>query len=300
MNLMQNEDTIPANAFVSSPKSCFVNYREHGVSINDQKNKPRHYENSEDGVGDLTPQSDSQLHLNLDGDLETKIWLPIIEENSDIEEEKFSVSDEILQSFNTSNKIVPKITKREAGESQMLQFSNPSSSFATRCDVVYKTLLRDCRKYFTDALQMKNMRKSKKLSNIGRILDEFVRSKFSNYNESSIHQLKFYLGWLVYPKEMISSKIGLVDEDNKMLKGSERNTQIKRIRDLHTFLYNFSMQRWEEFFEIVPLALLFKEYNESIEERFMISNTMNRNREAYETALGLIKAKINHTIQNLI
>ena len=281
-----------------SSQSPSTNFKELSSSIGDNKTKPSHYENSEGLNSSIKLNSISRKRIPIESDVNSS--QPAFDEVSNFEENKLSDFDENLKCLSTSIKSAPKIIKNENSESPRLQFSNPSNKFATRCDVVYKTLLRDCRKYFTDALQMKSMRKSKKLSNIGRILDEFVRNRFEQYNEDSIHQLKFYLGWLVYPKEMISSKVGLIDQNNELLRGAERNAQIKRIRYLHTFLYNFSMQRWEEFFEIVPLALLFKEYLKNIEERILVSDTMSRNRSTYEIALDLVDAKIYHTIQNLI
>ena len=105
---------------------------------------------------------------------------------------------------------------------QTLQFRNSTSLFSTRCDVIYKTLLRDCRKYFGEELQLKYMRKRKKVSNIGRVLNEYVRKVFNQYSEEELKQIKFYLGCLVYPKEMISSRVGLLDEDNWLVRGLDR------------------------------------------------------------------------------
>ena len=298
MNLSQMEKIFYPNSLNTSHQSCYMSFNELSTRFDDNKTKPSHYINREGENNSTKLNSINQQRILIENDANSS--QPELYKLSNFEENKLSVPDENQKCLRISIKSVPKIAKNENSGSPHLQFSNPSNSFATRCDVVYKTLLRDCRKYFTDVLQMKSMRKSKKLSNIGRVLDEFVRNRFEQYNEDSIHQLKFYLGWLVYPKEMISSKIGLVDENNELLRGAEKNAQIKRIRDLHTFLYNFSMQRWEEFFEITPLALLFKEYLKSIEERVLVSSSMSRNRVAYDIALDLVDAKINHTIQNLI
>ena len=294
----QIEKSLNPNSFTMSSQSRSTNIKELISSIGNNKTKLSHYKNSEGENSSIKLNSISRQRILIENDVNSS--QPILDEVSNFEENKLSDLDENLKCLSTSIKSAPKIVKNENGESPRLQFSNPSNSFATRCDVVYKTLLRDCRKYFTDALQMKSMRKSKKLSNIGRVLDEFVRNRFEQYSEDSIHQLKFYLGWLVYPKEMISSKVGLVDENNELLRGAKKNDQIKRIRDLHQFLYNFSMQRWEEFFEIAPLALLFKEYLNNIEERILVSDTMSKNRSTYGIALDLVDAKIYHTIQNLI
>ena len=213
-------------------------------------------------------------------------------------EVKFKIQNE------TPNKLTPQSSNLTASgeletskESEIvrpkeLQFINSGTSLATRCDVVYKTLLRDCRKYFADSLQMRDMRKSKKLSRLAKTLDEFVRSRFEGYGEKDMYELKFYLGWLVYPKEMISSRAGLLDQHNKMLKGEEKKQRICKIKQMHSFLYNFSMQKWEQFFEITPLITIFREYMDEIENRLMINSTMRRNRQAYRTALRLIESKM--------
>ena len=137
------------------------------------------------------------------------------------------------------------------------------------------------------------------MANIGGIIDAFVRNRFIGYQEV-IKQLNFYLGWLVYPKEMISSKVGLKDDENRLLVGAERKEQVKKIEAMHQFLYNFSMKGWEEFFSIPSIGIIFREYTKRIEERFAVNETMNKNREVYEMALCMIDSKINHNTSDSI
>ena len=176
----------------TSHQSCYMDFNELSTSIDNNKTKPSHYINREGENNSTKLNSVNQQKIPIEND--AKSSQPVLYEPSNFEENKLSVPYDNQKCLRISIKSVPKIAKNKNSGSPHLQFSNPSNSFATRCDVVYKTLLRDCRKYFTDALQMKNMRKSKKLSNIGRVLDEFVRNRFEQYSEDSIHQLKFYLG----------------------------------------------------------------------------------------------------------
>ena len=173
-----------------------------------------------------------------------------------------------------------------------LHFNNPTDSFATRCDVIYKTLLRDWRKYFTDKFQVKMIKKNKNPQKLEKELDEFVELHFWKLSPKMIKDVKFYLGCLVYPKELVSNRAGLYDENSNSIKGSERSKKIKKIKELHTFLYNFSLEKWEKFFENEALWKIFLHYIQMIEDRIKNSSTMNNNREVYMAALKLIMAKI--------
>ena len=177
-----------------------------------------------------------------------------------------------------------------------LHFNNPTDSFATRCDVIYKTLLRDCRKFFTDKFQVKMIKKSKNPQKLERELDEFVEINFSELSSRMIKEVKFYLGWLVYPKELVTNRAGLYDEKSNAIKGNERSKKVKKIKELHTFLYNFSMEKCEKFFENEALWKIFVHYIERIDERIKISSTMENNKDVYMAALGLIMKKISATL----
>lgn len=193
-------------------------------------------------------------------------------------------------------KIELKYTKREKPPTQ-LHFNNPTPSFSTRWDVIYKTLLRDCRKYFTECFQMKSMRKAKKLSKLAAILDRFVEETFTKHSKWVRREILFYLGCLVYPKEMISSRVGLYDEEGRILKGKERANKVKRIKELHNFLYNFSMEKWEKFFENPYLCIVFQAYISGDPKRIETNSTMNKNRLVYRGAIDLIDRKIESSLK---
>jgi len=127
-----------------------------------------------------------------------------------------------------------------------LHFNKPSSSLATRCDVIYKTLLRDCRKFYTDQVQFKNSKKGTKQSQISGNLDSYVDTYFAEYDEDTRVEIKFYLGCFTYPKHLVSTKSEVVvsSEEGKLAK-VRRN---KKVKELHTFLYVFSMEKCERFF----------------------------------------------------
>ena len=256
-------------------------FKNYNIDQDHQKNKPIHYENREEQKGS---DGNRREHINYRHNDEL-----MQEMNKEIKITNGDILD-MNEIYRTAPRLHNDILKN--GKIKSLQYKNSTSHFATRCDVVYKTLMRDCRKYFAEELHMKSMRKSKKLANIGGIIDIFVRDRFIGYQEEVIKQLKFYLGWLVYPKEMIISKVGLKDDENRLLVGAERKQQVKKIEAMHQFLYNFSMKGWEEFFSITSIGIIFREYTKRIEERFTVNETMNKNREVYENALNLIESKL--------
>lgn len=45
---------------------------------------------------------------------------------------------------------MPETVNHNTSMVNSLHFNNPTDKLATRCDVIYKTLLRDCRKYFVE------------------------------------------------------------------------------------------------------------------------------------------------------
>ena len=192
-------------------------------------------------------------------------------------------------------KLELRYTKRDKPPTQ-LHFNNPTDTFATRCDVIYKTLLRDCRKYFTECFQMKSMRKAKKLSKLGTILESFVETYFTVHSQPVKREILFYLGCLVYPKEMITSRVGLYDENGKILKGTERAKKVKKIRELHNFLYNFSMEKCEMFFENPYLCIIFRAYINGSPTRIETNSTMSKNSRVYRGAIDLLNVKIDNTL----
>ena len=136
-NLSQIEKVFYSNSLNTSHQSCNMNLKELSTSIDNNKTKPSHYENSEGENSYIKLNSKSRQGILIENDANS--FQPAIDELPNFEENKLSDLDENLKCLSTSVKSAPKITKNENGESPHLQFSNPSNSFATRCDVVYKT-----------------------------------------------------------------------------------------------------------------------------------------------------------------
>lgn len=101
------------------------------------------------------------------------------------------------------------IVEQNAQNYSFLHFNNPTSSFSTRCDVIYKTLLRDCRKYYTNLFDYKQMRREKKLHLLSGKIEAYMRSHFSEFSEDNQREIKFYIGCMIYPKHMLSNKLNL-------------------------------------------------------------------------------------------
>jgi len=181
-----------------------------------------------------------------------------------------------------------------------LQFRNPTASFSTRWDVIYKTLLRDWKRFFYDCFQMKKMRKNKRVYHLSRTLPIFVSQNFnsSDYTEEFKREIEFYLGCLVYPKEMTSSKVAIYGEAGQIIRGAERTKKLKKVKELHSYLYNFSMDKCEKFFRNPYLSAIFEEYLKSFAYRANQIETIKKNVRIYHAAIGLIRRLISYYKSN--
>mmetsp|Transcript_28993 Transcript_28993/g.25642 ORF Transcript_28993/g.25642 Transcript_28993/m.25642 type:complete len:213 (+) Transcript_28993:331-969(+) len=185
-----------------------------------------------------------------------------------------------------------------AGSTHTLQFSNPTASFSTRCDVIYKTLLRDCRRYYYDSFDMKRMRKNRRVYHLSKTLSLFVQTNFEHATEEFKRELKFTLGCLVYPKEMTNAKVLIYDQDGNVVKGAERTKKLKKVKELHAYLYSFSMDKCEKFFKNPYLSVLFGHYLDNFQERVEANETLKKNEEVYYAAIKLIRKLLKETKEN--
>ena len=136
-----------------------------------------------------------------------------------------------------------RLKSKSGGNLPFLQFRNPTPSFSTRCDVIYKTLLRDCKRYFFEIFQMRKLRKHKRIYYLSKTLTNYVNQRFEHLSDEVKNELKIHIGCLVYPKEMASSKVIIHDASGSPIRGSERAKKLKKIKEIHTILYNFSMEK---------------------------------------------------------
>jgi hypothetical protein len=177
-----------------------------------------------------------------------------------------------------------------------LQFNNSTTSLSTRCDVVYKTLLRDCRRYYNDKFQVKKMHKNKRAFYLTKTLKKFVDENFSNRSTDDKRELEFYLGSLVNPKEMMDSEVTLYGSNGQVLKGTERTQKLKKVIRVYAVLYNYSMDKCENFFDNKFLSMLFQNYAQDFEQRIAICSTIENNQDVYRSTLSLIGRRISANI----
>lgn len=174
-----------------------------------------------------------------------------------------------------------------------LHFNNPTDNFSTRCDVIYKTLLRDCRKFYTEKLNVKSGKKGWKSSQNSTAFERYIETAFGDYSKETVTEIKFYLSWLTFPKHAFAS-----GQDSFFSEAGEDMSQARRkiVRELHVYLYNFSMEKWEKFFSSKVLGIIFKNYIRNAKSRIEESPTMQKNMDVYHSALKLILNKIDKTL----
>ena len=91
---------------------------------------------------------------------------------------------------------------------------------------------------------------------------------------------------------MIATRIGVYDEEVNLLKGNKKSLRLRKIKELHDFLYWFSMNKLKNFFEIAPLRIIFKYYISFIDERISLSHTLFKNKEVYKAAINILNNKV--------
>ena len=217
------------------------------------------------------------------------------EETKDSRKEKL---EEILQGEDILDFInkMPLSVEMPYKSHTSLLFNNPKGILATRCDVIYKTLLRDCRKYYTNFFHFKKMSKEEKVAYISKTLDEFVTKEFPTCSFELQKEIKNYLVCFVYPRNALCTQIILKDKFLKELETNLRSKRVAKIRELHGILYKFSMEKCDYFFRDKISCIIFKHYMKGFKERLLESETMQKNQSVYFSALKLIQEKIDSNL----
>jgi len=108
-----------------------------------------------------------------------------------------------------------------------------------RYEVIYKNLVRDLRKYFSQEFNAMKTKSVKKLDagNYSEMLEAYILLAFKELLSQikiPIADLIFNLGSLIYPKMML-----------KLLKN---NAQVKvQVVSIYNYLYKFSLERLQHF-----------------------------------------------------
>ena len=172
-----------------------------------------------------------------------------------------------------------------------LAFENETGELSTRCDVVYKTILRDFRRFFLDNFKNFKLNQSQSTS-IADALLQFTISLFSGKSLRECKEISIDLGCLLFPKEMTKEKEVMTEIERTNHFGVEKEENKNEIMRIHGFLYKFSIDKIEECFQNISLCILFLNYTDSTREDRIRSNpTMSKNSDTYLKARAILEDK---------
>ena len=232
----------------------------------------------------------SSLELN-----SSKPQSPKIEE--DEESLKYVQVNQEIDGVEVSKAENFKSTKSKLKNSKTeLAFDNEGGDLSTRCDVVYKTILRDFRRFYLDSF--KSSKDYSSLTHgLGESLLEFTNNLFSlKETKEALKLLSFELACLLFPKEIQKSEKLLNYFANKnQTEMSEADIKHKVIK-IHGFLYKFSIDKVEECFQNKAMCQLFLYYWKFGKERIRSNITMKRNIDTYLKARSILEEKATSTL----
>ena len=147
------------------------------------------------------------------------------------------------------------ISAEERSQSTALQNSKKDSS--KRRDVVNKAILRSFRKFylksFNEFFNYPSKKKRKGAEFYSQCLDTYIAAQFPQVIGTQEQDMKFYLGALLYSKDM------------KRAANSEREKS--EIGKLHSCLYSYSQGKLKELFKICSLGRLFQKFYMETQEQ---------------------------------
>lgn len=204
------------------------------------------------------------------------------------------VSPKKLSDLDESPKRAAKAARKSKEELKKIKmelaFDNETGELATRCDVVYKTILRDCRRFFLDNFKLFKQKNSNG-SDMSDNLFRFIMGLFPNKSVRACKSLSIDLGCLLFPKEMTKDSIFL-SEIVKTDHFGKDVSSFDEIMRIHGFLYKFSIDKIQECFENNSLCQLFLYYvKETRDDRISENPTMNRNASIYIKARNILEEK---------
>jgi len=156
-----------------------------------------------------------------------------------------------------------------------------------RYEVIYKNLVRDLRKFYSQDFNKTRSKRFNKLdaTNFSQSLEAYIKVTFSDLFEElniPIGDLIFNLGSLIYPKLML-----------KLLKN---NALVKvQVVSIYNYLYKFSLERLQHFLNNESLMLLFVSYlRVNRFRRIHESGNMVKYRHAYYEACNIMINQSRH------
>lgn len=182
------------------------------------------------------------------------------------------------------------------------------SQFSTRCDVVYKKLLRDFRRsYIQDFNNHSKYMKNKRYREDDYFLDcikEYVLThlpqsqgfewgQYAITSSLDLDQLVLTFGSFLYPKEMRKSGFGL----NQIFNGHQ-GKRTAYVTKFHDALYNFSMEKVSDILENKYIAVLLEKFIAKIDDRSKVQEIMSVFERSYSKALEILQKRVTEVIKD--
>ena len=189
-----------------------------------------------------------------------------------------------LQDFNM---IELKKSKRELNHNAVKFRLTIPKNMTIRYEVVYKNLVRDLRKYFTNAFNEVNMMRGRYYGQSGftQILSLYVNSSLGQYYPAlgiELNDLVFNLGSLINPKAML--KLSNADPEAKL-----------KVVKIFNYMYKFSLERLQHFLNNESLFLLLCDYmRQNRFKRIQGSLNMRKHTHVYYEACIKMLAQSKH------
>jgi len=189
-----------------------------------------------------------------------------------------------------TEKTVKKLKSKSKDFIAELAFDNEKGELATRCDVVYKTLLRDFRRFFLDSYKASKAEDDHD-SDLSSSLLRYTTSIFPEVSADAAKTLSLDLGCLLFPKEMRENKIIVGDLTSRNHFSEASEDLDAEIMKIHSYLYKFSIDKIEECFKNSSLCQLFLFYTKAGKDRILENITMKKNHSVYLKARGILEGK---------
>jgi hypothetical protein len=71
---------------------------------------------------------------------------------------------------------------------------------------------------------------------------------------------------------------------------------IEKAKDLHSYLYSFSLEKCEKFFSNYSLSIIFLEYMSAFPQRMDNNLTISKSKDVYYNAMKLILLQMNKAL----
>ena len=163
---------------------------------------------------------------------------------------------------------------------------------SSRCDVVYKTILRDFRRYFINRFKQssgpkKNKYKFNSFETLFRRFWESVKNQHFP-EETDCDTISFYIGSLVCPQDIEKHKVELKGLDDTFTTGKSKKTSIKKLYRVHDALYKFSMEKISNLMKDDIYYKLFKVYYTALLNNEIVFMDKKKNNDSYIEAFKML------------